>query len=349
MGRAQFRGTQDTYAMLKAGPNYYLNGKEGGLGGGIEICYGKWLINTVSMRARFSGQYVNKDESGMILYLNADALFDILASLRGYKVSDYRTYALCGVGLAHCLWGDNDFNVELGIGGDKSIHEHWRLSCEIRLLIHPSDFDNNSVSSLLPSIMMGVVRDINANPTRTRLRGETRRFSNDWFFQVAIGVSSLNYRGLNGLRERLSLLTPIVEYGLGKDLSKAWSGRFFISGLYGKSREELFSYYNLRADMLLDLAGLLNPEDDRPLLDMKAYSGVSFLARLDDQSHFILGTAMGLILLIRPSDSHEFYIDGRYLLIPPRFARVRESQGPMSVGMGTISVGYSYFFTRSSF
>lgn len=350
-GRAQFQGIfNNTYLVGEVGPNYYLNRNARTIGGGVELGFGKWINNTASLRGIVTAQYANKAKSSeIILYGHADVLFDLVSSIRGRNTSRFRSYLLIGIGLAHNMSGDNDFCGVLGIGGDWQIVDDWRLVCELSTLVHPSDFDNNSYSSFLPSLSIGVLRDINYNPRRSRAKDETRQFGYDWFFQVAFGVNSMNYKGIGTFEDRIGLLVPAFEFGIGKSLTKAWSCRLTACGLYAKTQEELFTYYNLRGDLMLDVTGWLMGERGRTMIDMKPYLGASLVSRLDNQAKFLLGSTFGAMLVYRHDEKNELFLDARYLLTPPRFAHVTQKQETFSVGMATMTVGYSYVFTRNSF
>lgn len=339
----------NTYISLKAGPNYYWNHNNGAAGLGFDINYGKWLINTTSLRMQLSGYYANNRTSKMYAYGHVDALFDVVSSIGGKKAFNSRSFLICGVGVLYNLDIDFDMGFNVGIGGDLCIGDRWRLTCELTTLIIPSDFDKVMESSILPALTMGVVRDINSNPMRMRNKWETQKLGDDWYVQIALGVSSLNYRGLGGMRERMSLLSPIIEFGVGKSITKAWSGRFLFSGFYCKSREELFSYYNVRGDMVFDIMGWLKPEERVSKIDIKPYAGVSLLARLDDKSNFLVGTALGSMVTFRPIRKNEIYMDFRYLMTPRRFPHVPEEQSTLSSGIATVTLGYTYYFTKRSF
>lgn len=350
-GRAQFQGLFDnTYLVGKVDANYYLNRSNGTLGGGMELGFGKRIINTASLRGVVSFQYANRsDEADIIFYGHADALFDLLSSIRGRNTSRFSSYVLLGTGLAHTITGDNDFCGVIGIGGDWQMVEDWRLVYELTTLVHPSDFDKNSYASFLPMLTIGVLMDINHNPVRSRAKNETRHFGNDWFFQVAFGVNSMNYKGIGSFEDRVGLLAPAFEFGIGKSLTKAWACRLTASGIYGKTHEELFSYYNLRGDFILDFIGWLSGERRRTMVDLKPYLGACLVSRLDNQSKFLLGATLGSMLVYRHDEKNEVFIDARYLLTPPRFAHVEQKQDIFSVGMLTMTIGYSYVFTRNSF
>ena len=350
-GRAQFGGIfENTYFLVKAGPNYYLNDANGTFGGGVDIGYGKWLINTMSLRGFLSAEYANRGyKSEMIFYGRADAVFDLYTSIKGRNTSDFRSYLYLGIGVVHTMSNDNDFSGTIGIGGDWKMNSNWRLVSELEMRIHPSDFDDNKRSSFMPALSLGLERDINNNPTRSRSRDETRRFGNDWFFLIGLGLNSMNYKGIGSFQDREKLFTPIFEFGIGKTITKYWSGRLIASGLYGKSHVELFSYYNVCGDMLFDFMGLFVPNPKNTLFDVKPYAGACIVARLDNQSNFLFSTDLGLLLLCRPLPKNEFFIDARYILTPPRFAHVPIRQNKFSVGLATLMVGYSYTFTHSSF
>lgn len=350
-GRAQFGGIlNDTYFVVKAGPNYYLNDANGSFGGGVDMGFGKWLINTMSLRGLLSAQYANRgSKSELIFYGRGDAVFDLYTSIKGRNTSDFRSYLFVGIGLVRTMSKDNDFSSTIGIGGDWKMSPSWHLVGELEMRIHPSDFDDNRKSSFMPALTLGFERDINNNPTRSRSRDETRQFGNDWFFQIGLGVSSMNYRGIGSFSDRAKLFTPIFEFGIGKAITKRWSARLMASGLYGKNHEELFSYYTLCGDMILDLVGLFAPGAGQTLFDVKPYAGASMVARLDNQSNFLFSTDFGLLLFLRPDPKNGFFLDARYILTPPRFAHVTLRQNTFSVGLATLMLGYSYTFTRSSF
>lgn len=351
LGRAQFVNVFDnTYISFGAGPNYYFNRDAGTLGAGFDASVGKWMINTFSLRGQLSMRYANRGSSSSnIVYAYVDALFDVFVALKGQNSSRFRSYILIGTGLAHSLHGDNDFCTLFGAGVDWAMRNDCRLFSELGLIIHPSDFDYNSSSSLLPSLLFGITRDIRSNPMRRRSREETRCFVNDWAFQVTLGVSSLNYRGVGSVVDRLQLLTPIVEFGLEKTFTNVWSGRFIVSGLYSKSREETFSYYNVRGDIMFDVIDFFSSKQENSRFDLKPYFGASIIARLDEQSRFLLGTAFGSVVSYHMDKQHSLFFDARYLITPHRFAHVQEKQGTFSVGLATLTFGYSYTFTHSSF
>lgn len=349
-GRAQLQGAFDnTYMSVKAGPNYYWNHAVGAMGVGIDVDYGKWIINTFSLRGQISALFSNERRSQLYCYAHADALYDMVASFSGKRRGNFRSYVICGIGFLNNLDKDYDCCLSVGLGGDVGVGGKWLMSCELKTMIIPSSFDEVMEPSILPTIMVGMVREINSNHNRIRTRRETRSFGNDWFVQIAAGVSSLNYNGLGGMEERLSLLTPIAECGLGKNISKTWSGRFNLSGFYCKSKKELFSYYNIRGDMIMSLAGFLFPNVRTTSFDIKPYFGVSLLTRLDDQSNFQLGTALGMMFTLKPMGNNEIYMDVRYVMTSKRFVHEHVNQTTLSVGMATVSIGYSYFFSKRSF
>lgn len=343
---------RNSYVGVGVGPNYYINSRGGGLGAGAELTYGKWVLTSTGLRGQAAVQYatVTGGQSELLYYGHFDIFFDVLTALQGRNRSDLlRSWIAVGVGLVHTASGDNDFCGVAGLGLDIKISDDWRLFAELESLIHPSDFDDNKKSSVLPMLKLGASFDIAANPTRSRSRTETRVFSNDWLFQVAFGVCSFNYSGLTGFDERLSQLTPVFGFGLGKRLNNIWNIRLAVSGLYARSNEELFSYYSINGDLMLDLVGLFNRNNLNPVFTARPYVSAGVASRLDDQSHFLFSPGCGLQLVVRPRKNHEISLDGRYIVTPPRFAHVSQPQGTLSVGMATLLVGYGYTFTRSSF
>ncbi len=350
-GRAQFQNTfHNSYVSMGIAGSCYIGSTHTGYGGGVDFTFGKWLLTSAGIRAQLSAQYLSHaSASGLYCYGHADLFVDLLTSLKGRNPSNvFRSYLLVGIGLARSPQGDRDFCGFFGLGADFKVSKDWRLYAELSSMLHPSDFDDNSKSSFLPMAKFGATIDIDNNPTRSRSRYESKDVTSDWFFQLALGVSSLNYNGISSFGDRIKLLTPIFEFGIGKRMTNVWSARVSASGLYARSEEELFSYYNLRGDLMLNMAGWLMPDHGLTLLECRPYVGASVLSRLDSQSKFLMGVAGGLLVGVRPNEKNEIYLDARYVLVPSRFAHVSMQQSTFSVGMATLTLGYSYYFSNVS-
>lgn len=341
----------NTFLSFGAGPNLYFNTHGVGLGGGAALTGGKWILNTTGLRMQVATHLASAGSDPYMLYYgHCDMFFDLLTAIRGRNPSEkFCSYLLVGVGLVHNSLGDNDFSGITGIGATYRIGSDWRLFAELDAFIHPSDFDNNDRSSSLMTMQIGAMYDIAYNPTRSRSRYETTRFGNDWFFQLALGANSFNFKGVGDFSNRMHLLTPIFEFGLGKRLTSRWHIRMNLSGFYTRSDEELFSYYNVRGDVMLDLMGFINPDRNHTFFNVRPYVSAGIVTRLDDQSHFLFSPAGGLQMVFAPDVRNEIYLDARYLVTPPRFARVEKPQSSLSVGMYTLTVGYGYKFGRLSF
>ena len=337
----------NTFVSMGVGPTAYFHQSGTGLGAGVDFSYGKWLLTSAGLRLQLSGYYAQGEIYG---YVSLDYFFDPITAIKWRNPSNtFRTYLLMGAGLVHSLAGDNDFFATVGMGADMKVSDNWRLYAEMRCRIHPSDFDNNEKSSQMTSFMLGAIRDIAFNPTRSRAINETQQMENDWFFQVSLGVNSFNYKGVESFNERLSLLTPTFEFGLGKRLTTLWSVRMHFSGLYSRSSDELFSFYNARGDVMVDLASLFGYDLPVPHFSVQPYVGAGIVTRLDDQSHFLVAIAGGGQILYRPSPRNTVFLDARYLIPPPRFAHVETPQSTFSVGIATLTIGYSYTFSKCSF
>ena len=360
-GRAQFENVLDnTNVSFSIFPNYYINHDFGSMGAGVELGFGKWIIKTVSIRGQLALQYVQRrNESDFIAYLHGDWTFDIITSLKGHNKSDFRSYLVLGIGAAHTLSGDNDFCGVAGIGLDWQMSAHWRLFTEASTIVHPSDFDKNSLSSNLASLKMGLIRDIRQNPTRRREAYDTRQFGYDWFFLLGTGVSWQRYNGKGDLKQRIEETKPIVEFGLGKTISRIWGLRLTGSGFYIKNMKEMFTYYTVRGDMIIDVRSWLTPDEktgmpmtpwtQSNIFNVKPYFGAGLVTRMDDNTHFLFSAVAGGLLTYRFGSNNEIFIDGRYMLTPPRFARVRRKQNMFSVGLVSLTIGYSLFITQRSY
>lgn len=337
----------NTCVSFGIGPDAYVRDGSLSVGGGAEVAFGKWILNTAGVRGQLSGQYAG---SQLYTYADLDFFFDPITSIKGRSHSIFwRSYVIVGIGAVHGINGDNDFSGNIGLGVDYVIGNNFRLYAELKNHIHPSGFDNNANSSLLTLLSFGSIYDIDNNPTRSRSRFETQGLKNDCFFQVSMGVSSFNYKGIESMNQRLSLLTPIVEFSIGKQLNTHWLVRVSASGLYARSEEELFTYYNIRGDIILDVITLFAPNGYSLPFALRPYVSTGVVARLDDQSNFLVSATAGMMAVYKFSKNNELFLDARYLMTPPRFAHVSQPQSSFSVGLFTLAIGYSYMFTKSSF
>lgn len=340
-----FRNSSFSFGL---GANYYVKD----FGFGAEVAYDKWILSTVAIRGQieFNLDRGNSSESFRPFYYgHADLIVDLYSALLGRNPSDrLRSYLLLGGGLVHTQ-GDNDFCAIFGLGGQLKFSDDWRLYAEISSLVHPYDFDNNTAMSMMPVVNLGMVYDIANNPTRSRSRFESQRFGNDWFFNVALGFCSVNYGEISSLGQRLSLLTPIFEFGVGKRLTTLWQIRLCASGLYAKSVEDYFSYYNLRGDIMIDPIAYFNTGNPHPKMSVCPYLGAGVVSRLDSQSKFLISPVAGLQLVWRADRRNQVYLDARYLVTPPRFVQSTLNQRIGTVGLATLLVGYTHSFSPVSF
>ena len=339
---------RNSFVSFGAAPGYYA----GGVCGGAELGLGKWILTSTALRGQFDVMLADGNSSSMhpFYYGHVDLVVDVFTAARARNLSNkWRSYVLVGGGIVHSSLGDNDFCALFGAGGEYRVSEDWRLYAELKSTLHPAEFDNNGSASLMTAFSAGMVYDIAVNPTRSRSRFETKQFANDWFFNVALGVTSLNYNGIASLNQRLSQLAPAFEFGLGKRLTTFWQVRLSASGLYAKSEEELFTYYNLRGDIMVDPVALFNIDNPHTLLTARPYLGVGVVSRLDNQTGFLISPAAGMQLVLRPDKKNQLYLEARYLLVPPRFINIGTGQNTLSVGLATLVAGYSYTFSDVSF
>ena len=332
-----------------AGANYYSSG----IGAGAEVAFDKWVLSTAAYRVQFefNTSFGNASTQGhSFLYGHFDFLVDLFSAIQGRNPSDrLRSYLILGGGLVHGTLGDNDFCALLGLGGQYKFAQDWRLYAEIGAFVHPSSFDNNASSSVMAIGNVGLVYDIANNPTRSRSRFETQHFKNDWFFNIALGLGSINHGDITSFGERVSLLTPIVEFCLGKRLTTLWQIRLCASGLYARTVNEMFSFYNIRGDIMIDPVAYFITDNPHPQFSARPYLGVGIVSRLDDQADFLVAPAAGMQLVWRADPRNQIYLDARYVVTPPRFVQSEINQRVGSVGIVTLLLGYSHTFSPISF
>ena len=340
-----FSPFRNGFASVGVGATYY----SGVAGLGADVALGKWILSTTALRGVFDVNLssANGTEMHPYYYGHFDLMVDIYSALRGRNPSDYfRSYLILGGGAVHSSFNDNDFCAVAGIGGDFRISDDWRLFTELSMTVHPSDFDNKMKSSAVFSFKAGVLYDIADNPTRSRSRFETKSFPDDWFFNVALGVCSVNHREIADFNDRISHLTPVFEFGIGKRLTTLWQIRLCASGLYAKANDDFFSFYNLRGDIMIDPVAYFSRDNFNPMFSVVPYLGAGVVARLDSQSDFLVAPTLGMQLLWRADKRNHLYLDGHYVVTPPRFVKSEVVQPVGSVGLFTLMVGYAHIFSR---
>lgn len=354
---------RNSYISLGVNPNFYLYDGGSSLGGGANLAYGKWVLTSFGLRGQLSEQYAKGlTGSHLYTYAHGDLFFDPITALRGRNPSDFwRFYVLVGFGAVHSNAGDNDFMGHAALGVDYRVSHDWRLFAEAGSYVQPSSFDNNNKASELFFLTMGVERDICHNPTRARARIETQNFRNDWFLQVALGANMLNYNGVGEFSDRLRYTMPVLDLGVGKRLNTTWAFRFHTSGLYAKYQmthpapygdptysDEYFTYVFLNADLALNVIGLFTQQI--PDFSVLPYGGMGVCVQGGHASNFLFGVDGGLMLSYRlPEGNSGIYLDARYVLMPPRFIETGINQGSFSVGIATLSLGYTHNLSKRSF
>ncbi len=83
-----------------------------------------------------------------------------------------------------------------------------------------------------------------------------------------------------------------------------------------------------------------------PRFLLRPYLGAGVVARLDNQSNFLITASAGMQLVWRADKRNQIYLDGRYSVTPPRFVSTLQNQRIGSVGLLTLMLGYSHTFTR---
>ena len=65
---------RNSYVGVGVGPNYYINSRGGGLGGGAELTYGKWVLTSTGLRGQAAVQYatVTSGQSELLFYGHFD-------------------------------------------------------------------------------------------------------------------------------------------------------------------------------------------------------------------------------------------------------------------------------------
>lgn len=316
------------------------------VGTNYQLTVGKLMLRSVGVRAQYQQSKFEPLDTSDAMYhnLHADLYISLLNAISGVNPNRrVQLDWLMGMG-AVCQTvrqRDNDFYLNLGLRMELALNYGFYFFVEQQNAIYPPEFDYNEQLSWMPSLSAGLSFHVLDNDYRYS-RGESRSTLNDWFFSIAAGVNSLQYKGISSYSDRLRQLTPAVELALGKNLSYHWALRMQCSGVQVRSDTERATFWNLHGDLMLNLSTLLSSNQKAQPFSLMPYVGGGLLTRSDHKDLLQFALIAGLYSRLTIGARSDVYLDLRYALTPPRFAHVAYSQTAFSVGVATVSLGYVY-------
>lgn len=229
----------------------------------------------------------------------------------------------------------------------------WPLFLEAKWFILPQDYDFNHKISTLANITFGIKHDINYDPYHKSIPGESRGWSYDWFVGLGAGP---NFSVMGFESPEVSFWNRMnmnFDVTVGRNFSSLWTVRFGFSVIKGTTEVVYkegfdalpyeYSFFNGRADLMfnvINIGGLRRGQR----FGLLPYAGAGFVTRFD-RILLVMEADAGVQARWYLNRSLDVYVDGRYIMVPPRFNWGHEM---MNNGYPLLNVGLIYNFEPTS-
>lgn len=252
---------------------------------------------------------------------------------------------------------DADFMAVLGAHVEFRIPtpsmREWPLFLEAKLFIFPQNYDFNHKMTNLTNFTAGIKHDIKYDPYHRGIRGESRGWNYDWFVGLGFGpnFSVMGFKSPEVTAwDRMGMNFDITA---GRNFSNLWTVRFGFSVMKGTTERIVkagfdaqpydYSFFNGRADLMFNVINLGGMRRGQRF-GLLPYAGAGFIHRFDKKSVAMEANA-GILARWYINRSLDVYVDGRYIMVPPRF---NSGHDMMNNGYPLLDVGIIYNFEPSS-
>lgn len=360
---------------LGVGGAYYMHSGTAGVGipaGGLY--FGRWLMKPLAFRLAGdvvmapSYQQQNSGNSNIFVFGSAEFMWDVNATFfHVYNKAiqlPFPVYPLIGLGVAYSPGGsgvsaDHDFQAMLGFNFPVRIASKWDAFLEYKCFFLPQTFDQSYKNNFMNTATIGLTHRWSDNPYGRRTAFESRSTSDDWFagFGAGMGFSSFSFEHMFDGLGRLWFPTP--EGMFGRNYSNVWTIRFELSGFFGRERYRQltdstgtpgrwYTYNYLHADFMLNASHLFS-FNRGVKWNFLPYLGAGPIVRYSSRPVFTVAANAGLMARRYIDQMGDFYVDLKYVMVPPRFAGSNTGGGGIfSVGYVMATLGYIYNFGHST-
>lgn len=279
-----------------------------------------------------------------------DAVWRLFYSLKSGSHNAHQLSLFIGIGAIR-RWqnefgnSDNEFCFVPGIIYCCPISNATQLSIEFKSHIIPPHFDQCNTVSALTSLSVGILHNLNSMARHNGTIDGFYPFQGNWHLSVSAGANMFQYRGITGFNQRIQQTTGAAEISIGKNLSPILGFRLCASGFEAATSESHFKFIDGHLDLMFNITNLIE-QQQRRRFNFLFYAGGGIIDRLDTHQP-TLQVDFGANTRFWLSERSDLFIDLRYNLIHYTFANI-SSQKLFSVGMATLSVGYSYNFGKST-
>ena len=373
---------------VNAGATLYQHSGETQFGlpsGGLN--FGCWLMKPLAFRlavdANMAPSYLQNGGSTNSLYLFASAEFmwDFNATFFHVYNKNFQYplpfYPLIGLGVVMrpeieingvTHGTDNDFQAMLGAHFPIRIGEKWDAFFEYKCFFLPQGFDGSFGDNFMHNLTLGFTHRMTDDPFHRRTQFESRTTSEDWFvgFGAGVSYSSFEFEFIDNFDARLWNFTP--ELMLGRNYSDVWTIRFELSGFFARERAHIIPEPNeegtamvdvlhpgkwyifnmLHTDFMINLTHLANFRRGVKW-NFLPYLGAGPVWRYRAKPVFNVAADAGIMARRYIDNMGDFYIDLKYIMVPPRIAGEAGPSGSIfGVGYPMLTVGYIHNFGHST-
>lgn len=284
-------------------------------------------------------------------YIGCDMLWDPVAAFNGNSMSRRNVYFYpmvgFGVAIAHKPMAgmDPDFALMAGLLMNFRLNTNWAISLEAKYHIMPHGYDGNTDHSSFIDITTGVRYAFGDNLSGTKNSSRFFDLKDDWFCAFSVGPSFSIVKG-----QTTMTMTDRVggdfDLAVGRNLNTYWTLRCCFSLQEGKiqngSMPYLYRFYDLRGNIMFNVSNLKTTGQASPL-NVLPYAGVGFNMRFD-QRQYDLSVEAGVMMRWRVSASIDISLDGRFMVVPPRF---NGGEGRWINGYAILNAGVIYNLSPS--
>lgn len=374
------------FLSLNAGGSYYMHSGTGEMGVPAAGFYlGRWIMCPLAFR--FAGDMVMappfKQEgtgaTATYLMASTEFMWDVNATFfHVYNKNflyPFPVYPLIGLGLMYMPEGDGysgerDFQGMLGFQLPVRIAKQWDLYLEYKCFFLPYNFENSNGANMMHTATLGITRRWSDNPYGRRTGFESRNTSEDWFTGFGVGMLFNSYEFEHVGRWDSKLYNITGDMMVGRNYSDIWTIRFELSGFFGRGRAHIgttsdidengdlvttetmnpgkwYTFNSLHTDFMINLSHLAN-FNRGVKWNFLPYLGAGPVWKYRDPV-FTLGADAGIMARRYIDNMGDFYIDLKYLIVPPRFTGETGPEGYYyGVGFPMLTFGYICNFGHST-
>lgn len=346
------------------------------------LSFGRWLMRPLAFRiagdlAIAPSRYqMNTSATSTFFYGSAEFMWDVNATFfHVYNKNflyPFPFYPLIGLGVAYRpavegIGADHDFQSMLGLHFPVRLSKRFDAFLEYKCFILPETFDGDSRESLMHTFKAGLTYRWSDNPFARTTAFESRSTRDDWFvgFGAGVSFSSFEFEYFNNPKARLWNPTPEIMFG--RNYSSVWTIRFELSGFFARERAKAeiqaaadgsglygqlkvgkwYVFNMLHTDFMVNLSHLLN-FNRGTRWNFFTYMGAGPVWRYRSKTQLNVGADFGIMARRFMDNMGDFYIDLKYLMVPPRIAGNTGDISILGVGYPTLTFGYIFNFEHST-